>query len=82
VILGGIAIGLLNFGDNISISAATMFTFVSMMMMLYSLGIYLWRVRKIRKRESGPYDDKYGPTFLCGMLLISVVVNFWMRLRE
>jgi len=79
VILGGLALGLLNFGDKISIAAATMFTAVAMMVMLYALGIYLWRARKIRKRESGAYDDRYGPTFLCGILFVTVIVNFWLR---
>src|SRR5436190_5965497 len=62
VILGGFAVTLLNFGDKISRTAATMFVVVSMMVMLYALGTYFWRARKIRRRESGPYDDKYGPT--------------------
>ncbi|CAI2185646.1 6417_t:CDS:2 [Funneliformis geosporum] len=82
VILGGLAVGLLNFGDKISVTAAAMFTAVAMMVMLYSLGTYLWRAKKIRKKESGSYDDRYGPTFLCGILLIAVVVNFWLRLLE
>ncbi|CAG8600382.1 4666_t:CDS:2 [Funneliformis mosseae] len=82
VVLGGLAVGLLNFGDKISITAASMFTAVAMMVMLYSLGTYLWRAKKIRNKEPGPYDDQYGPTFLCGILLIAVVVNFWLRLLE
>ncbi|RIA98427.1 VTC domain-containing protein [Glomus cerebriforme] len=79
VLVGTIAVGLLNFGDKIALTAAIMFTFVTMMVMIYALVNYLLRVRKIRKRESGPYDDRYGPTILCGILLIAVLVNFWLR---
>jgi uncharacterized membrane protein YidH (DUF202 family) len=82
VVLGGIAIGLLNFGDKITVTAASLLTFITMMVMLYALGMYLWRVRKIRKREFGPYEDRYGPTFVSILLLISVIVNFWLKFRE
>lgn len=82
VVLGGFAIGLLNFGDKITVTAASFLVSVTMMVMLYSLGTYLWRVKKIRRRESGPYEDRYGPTFICILLLISVTINFWLRLHE
>ncbi|CAG8579306.1 6617_t:CDS:2 [Diversispora eburnea] len=82
VILGGLAVGLLNFGDRIAIIAAGMFTAVSMSAMLYSLIIYYWRARKIRKRDFGPYDDRIGPTFLCIALLIATMLNFRLKFRE
>ncbi|GBC09375.1 hypothetical protein RclHR1_08800008 [Rhizophagus clarus] len=82
VTLGAVALGLLNFGDKVTVTAAALLTTITMAVMLYALGTYLWRVRKIRKRESGPYEDRYGPTFVCLLLLISVIVNFMLRLRD
>ncbi|CAG8632759.1 12853_t:CDS:2 [Acaulospora morrowiae] len=82
IILGGLAVGLLNFGDRISIIAAGMFTAVSMSMMMYALFTYHWRSYMIKKRHSGPYDDRIGPTFLCVALLVAVLVNFILRIRE
>lgn len=93
VVLGGLALGLLNFGDKVGKISAAIFTFVGMLheifgffkiqfnlrksfvdqiamaIMLYALLIYHWRATKIRKRESGPYDDRYGPTVLCFFLV-------------
>ena len=33
----------------------------------------------IRKRRAVRYDDRLGPTILCGLLLIAVSTNFGMR---
>lgn len=79
VILGGLAVGLLNFGDKIGRISAALFTVVAMMTMLYALLTYHWRANAIRKRGSGPYDDRFGPTMLCIFLLAAVVTNFALR---
>lgn len=79
VILGGLAVGLLNFGDKIGRISAGLFTVVAMMTMVYALVTYHWRANAIRKRGSGPYDDRFGPTMLCIFLLAAVVTNFALR---
>ncbi|ORY75451.1 vacuolar transporter chaperon [Protomyces lactucae-debilis] len=79
VILGGLAVGLLNFGDKVGRISAGLFTFVAMATMIYALVTYHWRANAIRKRGSGPYDDRFGPTMLCIFLLAAVVVNFALR---
>jgi len=40
----------------------------------------LWRTAMIRKRRAVRYDDRLGPTVLCGLLFIAVATNFGMRL--
>lgn len=50
-----------------------------MAIMVYALVIYHWRAHAIRNRNSGPYDDRLGPTMLSVMLLIAVIVNFTLR---
>ncbi|CAG8789719.1 23452_t:CDS:2, partial [Dentiscutata erythropus] len=80
IIINGLALGLLNFGnDEVSNIVAGTFMFVSIMIMLYALGMYLWRVYMIRKRSFGPYEDRFGPAFICGLLFVGVLVNFWFR---
>src|ERR1700759_3980852 len=72
VVLGGLAIGLLNFGDRIGRISAVLFTFIAMFVMLYALYTFHWRATKIRNREAAPYDDRVGPTVLCIFLLAAV----------
>ena len=79
VILGGLAIGLLNFGDNIGRICAGLFTLVSMGAMVYALITFHWRAKSIRMRGQGGFDDRYGPTVLAVALGVAVVVNFVLR---
>ncbi|KAG0232183.1 vacuolar transporter chaperone [Actinomortierella wolfii] len=79
VMLGGLSLGLLNFGDKISRVSAGLFTFVALAFMVYAMVTYHWRSQKIRRREIGPYDDRIGPTALCFVLLAAVVTNFFLR---
>jgi len=81
VVLGGLAVGLLNFGDKVGKISAAMFSVVAMAMMIYALYTYHWRAASIR-RGGGSYDDRLGPTLLCAALLVAVVVNFILRFTE
>ncbi|TPX12227.1 uncharacterized protein E0L32_007113 [Thyridium curvatum] len=80
VILGALAIGMLNFGDRPAFISAFLFTGVAMLAMIYSLITYHWRARSIRKRGQAGFDDRFGPTFLAIILLLAVVVNFILRI--
>ncbi|KAI8812534.1 VTC domain-containing protein [Cladochytrium replicatum] len=75
IVLSALALGLLNFGDSVSVSAGFIFTFVAVIFMVYSLYLYLWRAHKIHIRDPGPYDDLYGPTFLVGVLFLAISIN-------
>lgn len=79
IILGSIAATLLNFGDRISLYSAWAFTVVACAALLYSGGLYIWRVRMIRGRRAARYHDSFGPTVLCLGLLLAVVINFGLR---
>ena len=88
VILGGLAVGLLNFGDRVGQISAACFTFVAMIAMLYALGVFHWRANRIRTRGGasgsgvagfGGFDDRLGPTALTVALAAAVVVNFVLR---
>lgn len=80
VILGGLAIGLLNFGDRIGRISAGLFTLVAVAAMAYALFTFHWRARSIRLRGQGGFDDRLGPTVLTVALFAAVVVNFVLRL--
>ncbi|GAD96665.1 vacuolar transporter chaperone 1 [Paecilomyces variotii No. 5] len=82
VILGGLAIGLLNFGDRVGRISAGLFTFIAMAAMIYALITFHWRAKSIRKRGQSGFDDRFGPSILAVSLLAAVVVNFILRIRE
>eukprot|EP00937_MAST-01D_sp_MAST-1D-sp2_P003299 g3299.t1 len=42
---------------------------VSLIIMLYALWTFLWRVKKITRKDPGGYDDTRGPVFLVLMLV-------------
>ncbi|KAF9202433.1 vacuolar transporter chaperone [Haplosporangium sp. Z 27] len=79
VMLGGLSLGLLNFGDKVSRVSAGLFTFVALSFMVYALVTYHWRSYKIRNKELGPFDDRIGPTLLCFILLTAIVTNFFLQ---
>ena len=87
IVLGGLALGLLNFGDSVGQISGLVFTGVAMLFMIYALFLYQWRADKIRNRgkfgclivDSGPYDDRVGPTVLVITLFMAVMVNFYLK---
>jgi len=82
IIIGSIAATLLNFGDRISLYSACGFTVMACASLVYSMGLYLWRVRMIRERRAVRYHDRVGPTVLCVGLFVAVAINFGLRLGE
>ncbi len=55
---------------------------VAMTALVYSLGIYLYRAWAIRQRRAIRYHDKWGPSVLCGALLVAVVLNAGFEIRN
>ncbi|KAI5286286.1 hypothetical protein KEM52_002061, partial [Ascosphaera acerosa] len=82
VLLGGLAIGLLNFGDRVAQLSAGIFTFIAMAAMVYALATFHWRARAIKFRGQGGFDDRFGPTVLAVALLAAVIINFVLRIRD
>lgn len=79
VILGALAVGMLNFGDRTSFISALVFMAVAVCGMVYALYTYHWRAKSIRKRGQAGFDDKIGPTVLAAALIMGIVVNFLLR---
>lgn len=40
------------------------------------------RASMIRRRDPGPYEDRFGPVALTILLVISIVVNFSLKVYE
>jgi len=80
VVLGALAVGMLNFGDGPAFASAIVFTAVAVLTMLYALATYHWRARSIRRRGQAGFDDRLGPTLLTVVLFLAVVVNFVLRI--
>ncbi|KAF1979734.1 SPX-domain-containing protein [Bimuria novae-zelandiae CBS 107.79] len=80
ILLGSIAATLLNFGDGLALAAACAFTVIATCALLYSVGLYLWRVNMIKQRRAVTYHDKVGPTLLCLGLFSAVAISFGYRL--
>ncbi|KAJ3040438.1 vacuolar transporter chaperone [Rhizophlyctis rosea] len=79
IVLGGLSLTLLNFGDRVGQISGILFTLVAMMFMIYALFLYQWRAHKIRTRDPGPYDDRVGPTILVIVLFFAISINFWLK---
>lgn len=85
VLLGGVSITLLNFipaSDPIGMISAGCFTLTALLAILYSGGMYTYRIMKIRNRRAVEYHDSIGPSALTAALFASVLVNLVLRLRE
>jgi len=49
---------------------------------LYALYNFLRRATLLRRRAPGPYEDTFGPTFLATILMVSILLNFAVKLYD
>ena len=55
---------------------------IAVLFILYALFMYVKRVRMLRQKLPGPYEDLRGPTVLAVMLMMSIVVQFGLKLYQ
>lgn len=79
ILLGTIAGTLINFGGPLALEASVGFFLVAVLGILYSIGIYIWRVYNIRNKRAVRYDDPYGPTAICIALAAATGINFFLQ---
>ncbi|KAI1645465.1 SPX-domain-containing protein [Daldinia loculata] len=85
IYIGTIAVTLLNFGTHptkLSFIVSGLFTFLAVLSLCYSVGIYLYRSKGIRERKAIKYYDRLGPSVLCAALFVGVVLNFAFEGRD
>ncbi|XWW92279.1 hypothetical protein V2A60_000202 [Cordyceps javanica] len=85
VYIGAIAMTLLNLKSHptpVSFCVSAVFTFLAILSLLYSVGVYLYRSEAIRHRRAARYFDKWGPSVLAVSLFVAVALNFGFEGRE
>jgi len=82
VLLAGASIAINSFShaDRLSQLYGVALLPISVAFMLYSMSQYAKRAQMIRLKSPGPYEDFNGPTVLGVALMISIVVQFALRL--
>ncbi|GMH92256.1 hypothetical protein TL16_g12293, partial [Triparma laevis f. inornata] len=55
---------------------------VSICFIIYALRQYTSRAGMIRRREPGPYEDLTGPSVLAVLLMVSIGLNFVLKLYQ
>lgn len=80
VLLGSISLTLLNFGNHMTRVSGAVLTIITLMAMLYALGIFHIRLSNILStKPNRQFHDRYGPTVLCVFLFGAYFLNFYTK---
>ncbi|KAF9140225.1 vacuolar transporter chaperone [Mortierella sp. GBA39] len=80
VLLGTIALTLLNFGDKMSRISGAVLTVITLLAMIYALGIFHIRLSNILSLKANrQFHDRIGPTVLCVFLFGGYFLNFYTK---
>jgi hypothetical protein len=55
---------------------------VSVSVLVYALTKYIQRVRMLRSKQSGPYEDRTGPIYLGILIGIVLFANFIIKIVQ
>jgi uncharacterized membrane protein YidH (DUF202 family) len=80
IFLGGIGTAMIGLGDTRASYCGFLLVIVACVFAGYSLRLFYWRANRIRERDPGPYDDKYGPAILVSMFLIAIIFSCIFKL--
>ncbi|KAG0206997.1 vacuolar transporter chaperone [Mortierella sp. GBA30] len=80
VLLGSIALTLLNFGDRLTRISGAVLTVITLLAMMYALGIFHVRLSNILSTKANrQFHDRWGPTVLCVFLFGAYFLNFYTK---
>ena len=80
LILGAMAVGLLNFGDRIAQMAGMMFAAISIGFMFYALYQFNVRADRLRQKERGNFfEDSTGLIVMVAVVFVAVGMNFALQ---
>eukprot|EP01041_Mallomonas_annulata_P011239 gene11239-23500_t len=82
VILSASSMGILAFTKETGGRAelfALMILPIALAFIVYAVTTYLWRMEKIRLRESERWDDPYGPVILTLVVILALVIQFVIK---
>ncbi|KAF9913816.1 vacuolar transporter chaperone [Lobosporangium transversale] len=78
VLLGSIALTLLNFGNSVTRVSGAVLTVITLLAMIYALGIFHVRLSNILSTKANrQFHDRVGPTILCIFLFGAYFLNFY-----
>ncbi|KAF9353385.1 vacuolar transporter chaperone [Mortierella sp. AD094] len=80
VLLGSISLTLLNFGNYMTRVSGAVLTVITLLAMLYALGIFHIRLSNILStKPNRQFHDRIGPTVLCVFLFGAYFLNFYTK---
>ncbi|KAI1314477.1 vacuolar transporter chaperone [Mortierella claussenii] len=80
VLLGSISLTLLNFGNYMTRVSGAVLTVITLLAMLYALGIFHIRLSNILStKPNRQFHDRVGPTVLCIFLFGAYFLNFYTK---
>ncbi|KAK3828237.1 MAG: vacuolar transporter chaperone 4 [Benniella sp.] len=80
VLLGSISLTLLNFGNNVTRISGAVLTIITLLAMIYALGIFHFRLSNILSEKSNrQFHDRWGPSVLCVFLIGGYFLNFYSK---
>lgn len=80
LILSATTTSLLSYGDKVTLAASVGFFLTTVLTIVYSTVMYIWRVINIRNKVAANYDDTYGPTGICIMMALSLFISFVFKM--
>lgn len=79
IFIGGIGAALMGLGDVQAALSGVCFVAVSVIFSIYALYLYIWRSRKIKEKNPGPYDDLHGPVILVAVFLSAMITSVFFK---
>ncbi|KAK3826015.1 MAG: vacuolar transporter chaperone complex subunit [Benniella sp.] len=80
VLLGSISLTLLNFGNEVTRISGAVLTVITLLAMMYALGIFHIRLSNILSEKANrQFHDRWGPSVLCIFLLGGYFLNFYTK---
>ncbi|KAF9434693.1 vacuolar transporter chaperone [Entomortierella beljakovae] len=80
VLLGSISLTLLNFGNQVTRVSGAALTAITLMAMVYALGVFHFRLSNILStKPNRQFHDRIGPTVLCVFLFGAYFLNFYTK---
>ncbi|KAJ3041932.1 hypothetical protein HDV00_008441 [Rhizophlyctis rosea] len=80
LILGALAVGLVNYGDKMGQTAGVIFTVIAMSFMFYALLRFWERADRLQTKEKSiKFEDMIGALILVAVVFLAVAVNFALK---
>lgn len=81
IFIGGLGSALVGLGDTKAVISGSVFIIVSTIFAIYALYLYMWRARRIRERDPGPYDDLVGPGILVMVFVAAMGLSLIFKIK-